>query len=78
MKVNLKCFAGLSEKYGCDYRASTALDLPDGSGVRDVTQLMGIPEDEVSLIFVNGKISNTDRALSNGDSLTLIPATGGM
>ena len=78
MKVNLKCFAGLAEQYACDYHTSTVPELPDGSGVRDVTQMMGITEDEVNLIFVNGKISNADRALRNGDNLTLVPATGGM
>lgn len=78
MRVNLKCFAGLSELYACDYRESTALDLPEGSGLCEVQASLGISDDEVSIVFINGKISNHDDVLRHGDNVTLVPATGGM
>lgn len=78
MKINLKCFADLAERYACDYQVTTSLDVTEGSTVGKVMSQSGIPEKDVKIVFVNGKISGSKQALNSGDRVTLVPATGGM
>ena len=50
MKVTVKLFATLRQgRFDID-----TLDLPPGTKVIDVVQRLGIPEKEVTLIFING------------------------
>lgn len=78
MKINLKCFADLAQRYACDYRAATTLDLNKGSTVDALMRASGIARDEVRIVFVNGRISGAQQTLNDGDRVTLVPATGGM
>ena len=78
MKIEMKCFAGLSKKYGCSYRESTTIEVDDGATVRRAISTAGIPEEDVKVIFVNGRISDVTRTLSHNDRLSVAPATGGM
>ena len=78
MKVNLKCFANLAEKYTCDYQVTTTMDMTEGSTVEKLMNASGIPQEDVKIVFVNGKISGVGHPLNDGDRITLVPATGGM
>ncbi|CAB5138987.1 hypothetical protein D3OALGA1CA_3736 [Olavius algarvensis associated proteobacterium Delta 3] len=78
MKVNLKCFANLAERYTCDYQMTTAMEMNEGSTVSKLMKASGIPEKDVHIVFVNGKISGVQQSLNDGDRITLVPATGGM
>jgi len=78
MKVNLKCFADLAERYTCDYQVSTTMDMNEGSTVRKLMNASGIPKEDVKIVFFNGKITNVEQPLNDGDRITLVPATGGM
>jgi sulfur carrier protein ThiS len=78
MKVNMKCFAGLSKRYECDYRKTNELDVPESGSVNDAVRSLGIRDDEVKLVFVNGRLTGRSKPLSDGDQVTLVPATGGM
>lgn len=78
MKVNLKCFANLAERYTCDYHSTTTMDINEGSTVSKLMKASGIPEKDVRIVFVNGKISGVQQPLNDGDRITLVPATGGM
>jgi len=55
----------------------TAMDLPEGTPLRDLILQLEIPEKEVSLPLVNGQYSPLDRALAAGDVVALFPAVGG-
>ena len=77
MKINVKCFAGLADQYECDYRKTMELDVPEAGNASDAVRSLGIGEDEVELVFVNGKITGKNKRLWNGDRVTLVPATGG-
>ena len=55
----------------------TAMDLPEGSSLRDLILQLEIPEKEVSLPLVNGQYSPLDRVLAAGDIVALFPAVGG-
>ena len=78
MKVNLKCFANLADKYTCDYQVPTTMDMTEGSTVGKLMNASGIPKEDVKIVFVNGKISGVGQPLNDGDRITLVPATGGM
>jgi sulfur carrier protein ThiS len=78
MKVNLKCFADLAERFDCDYREARSVDLSDGATVNHVMERSGIPENDVRIVFVNGQVAKSNRHLRHGDRVTLVPATGGM
>jgi len=55
----------------------TAMDLPEGTLLRDLIRQLEIPEKEVSLPLVNGQYSPLDRVLAAGDIVALFPAVGG-
>jgi sulfur carrier protein ThiS len=78
MKINLKCFADLAERYACDYKSSVPVELSEGSKVSHVMETSGIPEKDVRIVFVNGQVTGMNKPLRHGDRVTLVPATGGM
>ena len=45
--------------------------------VKDLLNELGIKEEEIALIIVNGKHSNVDRKLEEGDTLALFPPVAG-
>lgn len=78
MKIELKCFADLAKQYACDYAKGADMEMPGGSTAGDVMRAVGIAQDEVKIVFVNGRIKDPGHLLENGDRLALVPATGGM
>ena len=78
MKVNLKCFAQLVKEQVCDYKESTPHELPEGSTVSDLIERLGLPREEIKVIFVNNTIVSAGTVLRNGDNVALAPVTGGM
>ncbi len=78
MKVNLKCFAQLVKEQVCDYKESIPHELPEGSTVSDLIERLGLPREEIKVIFVNNTIVAAGTVLRNGDNVALAPVTGGM
>ncbi len=78
MKVNVKCFATLAEAEACDYRETTAHDVPEGATVRVLAAALNIKPEDVKLVFVNGKGGSLDTVLKEGDQVGLAPPSGGM
>lgn len=78
MKINLKCFATLSNPDTCDYNDSTPYNLAAGQTVEDLAERAGIARTDVKIVFVNGQIVDFDTPLRNGDHVGLAPAVGGM
>lgn len=73
MQVTVKLFATLRQgRFDID-----TLDLPPGTKIIDVVQRLGIPEREVTLIFVNGLHSEFLSELHEGDTLAMFPPVGG-
>lgn len=73
MKVTVKLFATLRQgRFDID-----TLDLPPGTTVGDVIQKLGIPEKEVTLIFINGRHGEPSSELHHGDTLGMFPPVGG-
>ncbi len=53
------------------------LTLRARTNVHDVAKRMRIPEDEIHLVFINGRAASFDQDLQDGDRLALFPAIGG-
>jgi len=73
MQVTVKLFATLRQgRFDID-----TLDLSPGTKIIDVVQRLGIPEREVTLIFVNGLHREFVSELQDGDTLAMFPPVGG-
>lgn len=76
MKIEVKLFATLRPyiKGICD---AGTMEFPFGTTVQDIVTTLKIPDEEVRLIFVNGKHETPGYVLSDGDRLGLFPPVGG-
>jgi molybdopterin converting factor small subunit len=73
MQVVVKLFATLRQgRFDIDI-----LDLPSGTTVRHIVQKLGIPEKEVTLIFINGRHGEPTSELHEGDTIAMFPPVGG-
>jgi len=78
MTVNLKCFANLTEGDVCDFRDSHQYEITEGETVNALVDRLGLPKEDVNIIFVNNKVAGFDTVLKNGDQVALSPLVGGM
>ena len=53
------------------------MQTEEGVTINDVLLQLGIPEEAVKIIFVNGIISKVDDVLHDGDRLGVFPAVAG-
>jgi len=71
--IEVKCFATLS-----GYAPPGGqIDLPAGQDVAQLIKKLGIPEEEVKIVFVNGKKATLDTKLKDKDRVGIFPAVGG-
>ena len=74
MNVKVKLFATF--RNGRFIKKNIEVDEND-TKVRDLLNKLGIKEEEVALIIVNGMHSDVDRKLEEGDTLALFPPVAG-
>ncbi len=74
IEIELKLFATIA-KYLPPSPERFAVE--EGTTVNDVVSNLNIPENEVKLIFINGRQQQGDYTLSNGDRLGIFPPVGG-
>lgn len=74
MKITLLCYATFAVKSPDN---SEAFPVAEGETVVDVLDRVGIPVDEVKIVFINGVSSNVDAVLADGDRVGVFPAVGG-
>lgn len=74
MGIEIKCFATLAQ-----FLPENAKDFPieESETVQSLVERLGIPEDEVTLIFINSVRSYLESELKDGDRLGLFPPVGG-
>ena len=73
MKVKLKCFAKLSEGDVCDFTGSNEQEISEGETVGSLISRLGFSQEEVKVIFLNGRIVDFDTVLGDGDRVGLAP-----
>ena len=74
MEITVKCFASLFRFSPPD---AEAYAIAPGDTVQDVVERLGIPLDDLKLVFVNGTHAPLTTILAAGDRLGLFPAVGG-
>jgi molybdopterin converting factor small subunit len=52
-------------------------DLPEGTESRAVVLGLGLTEEEIGIIMINGRHGELDQILNPGDVLSLFPLVGG-
>lgn len=74
MELEIKCFATLM-----DYAPADGLlrNVDEGIDVAGVMLLLGLPPEDVKIIFVNGVHAEPEAALKSGDRVGFFPAVGG-
>jgi molybdopterin converting factor small subunit len=76
--AHVKLFATLRQyKPGLGIGEAFPVELHDGATVTDLVRRLGLPEDQVKLIFVNALSAELDRPLANGDEVGIFPPVGG-
>ena len=73
MQISLRCFSKLSESDVCDFREGDEHEISEGAKVKSLIDKLGFRQDEIKLIFVNGKIVDFDTVLKDGDRVGLAP-----
>jgi sulfur carrier protein ThiS len=86
MKVHVKLYAtlirsvpdALRARYP-EIRSGTPLtiELPEGSTLADLVADLGLPSEEVKVMFVNGRARDFDHPLLPGDQVGIFPPIGG-
>jgi len=74
IKIDLNLFVTLSKYLPED---SEWYEISDNTSIGQLIDELGIPEDLVKLIFVNGKKQDRRYLLQNRDRLGLFPPVGG-
>lgn len=74
MHVTIKCFATLSRFTPA---GAEAFPVDPGETVAGLVARLGIPLDDLKLVFLNGEHVGLDAALKDGDRVGLFPAVGG-
>lgn len=74
MNITIKCFASLSRFTPADAEGYTA---DPGMTVAALINRLGIPPEEIKLVFVNGSHVEPSATLAEGDRVGLFPAVGG-
>ncbi|HCR12339.1 MULTISPECIES: MoaD/ThiS family protein [Solidesulfovibrio] len=74
MPIELRCYATLAPKMPGN---ADALPIAPGETVSALVDRLGIPRDEVRIVFVNGVSADMDRALADGDRVGIFPPVGG-
>ena len=83
MKVEVRLFAGLREKLPAATRGRARFELPEGSSLQDLLDLLEIEPHMAQMVLVNGVQMPRDRAaraghrLSAGDAVAVFPPLAG-
>ena len=78
IEVEVKLFATLRRQYP-DLKVGEAMsmELPEDATVARLVKELGLPEEEVKVVFVNGTIRKKDYGLTDGDAVGIFPPVGG-
>ena len=76
--VRVRVFATLRRFFpGLAMGEPVPVALEEGATVRDLVARIGVPAEEVKLVFANGLACGLDHELADGDDLGLFPPVGG-
>ena len=73
MQITVKLFATLRKGR---FEEKT-MDFSAGVNIEQIVRQIALPENDVTLIFVNGLHADFNTPLSEGDTVSLFPPVGG-
>lgn len=73
MKVEVRLFATFREGREKKY----FLDIPEGSRILDILNMLNIGAGEVSILLLNGRDGDAMRTLEDSDVVAVFPPVGG-
>ena len=78
IKVECRLYAGL-RRYVPGIRMGEAkkLELPEGTTLSELYEMLKVPPGEVKRTFVSGLSKGSDHVLTDGDRVALFPPIGG-
>lgn len=74
MPIDLRCFATLAPLAPAN---ADAFPISPGETVATLIGRLGIPAEEVRIVFVNGANADLDQPLADGDRVGIFPPVGG-
>lgn len=78
MRVKVKLFATLVVYVpSAEPGVSFEVELPNESSLSDLMNQLNLPQKEVKVAFVNGRIEPVDFLLQHGDEVGIFPPIGG-
>jgi molybdopterin synthase sulfur carrier subunit len=78
MRVRVKLYATLRRhREAAQTGAPFEAELPDGAALADLIAQLGLPREEVKVVFVNGRARAMNWPLSVGDQVGIFPPIGG-
>lgn len=76
--IQVKLFATLRQyRPGLGIGEAFAVTLAEGATIADLIQQLGLPKDEVKIIFVNALFREPGHVLADGDEVGMFPPVGG-
>lgn len=78
MRVKVKLFATLAQtRTEVPPGTPIQMELNQGGTVQDLIAELGLPPQEVRIVFVNGLIRDLSHPLQDGDEVSFFPSVGG-
>jgi molybdopterin converting factor small subunit len=78
VRVHVKLFASLRyHRPGLEIGQSFPVELTTGATIDNLVQHLGLPPEEVKLVYVNGRSQTEEYALTEGDQVGIFPPVGG-
>lgn len=76
MKVKVNLYSTL-KKYAPTESGGFEPDLDQAATIRDLTDLLGLPNQVQRVVLVNGRLAQPDKVLSEGDEVVIFPPVEG-
>ena len=73
MQITVKLFANLRE----NREKIMDMDVSSDTTVKEIIESLGIPLQDVAIILINGRGTNSEAVLKSDDVLALFPPVGG-
>ncbi|KJS84393.1 MAG: hypothetical protein JM58_11155 [Peptococcaceae bacterium BICA1-8] len=77
MRLEVRLFAALRDKFPTEKRGMDWVSLEVGSTLVDLMKHLELPEDIPLIIFVNGRRQNENIELADEDRVGIFPPVGG-
>ena len=78
MQVHVKLFASLRyHRLGLEIGQSFPVELTTGATISELVQHLGLPPEEIKLVYVNGRSQQEEYVLTEGDQVGIFPPVGG-